>query len=179
MVVGFEPGVTPTFRTATFRLRGADGTDYVPRDFAYDARARTATWTLPSALGPGRLELEIDVDGDSDAESRRTFDVLPGDVDGGGAVNALDLADVRRRLGRRPNDGVSGAGGSYSVFADVTGNAQINALDLAAVRQRLNQRLSTVRPPEPAPAAAPAVNSLAGDSVRWSVLGNLASFVVS
>ena len=67
--------------------------------------------------------------------------VLAGDATRDGRVNALDLADVKRRLNSTTT---SNAGAGYSPFADVNGDGRINALDLAAVKQRLNSRL-----PEP------------------------------
>jgi hypothetical protein len=73
-------------------------------------------------------------------------------------VNALDVADLKKRLTRRPNDGVTGAD-AYSVFADLNADGVINALDVASVKRRLNTRLSAL--PDPASAsAAPALVSV-------------------
>ena len=68
--------------------------------------------------------------------------ILTGDATRDGRVNALDLADVRRRLNTRATDSSSGTGNNrYSVFSDVNADGVINALDLALVRQRLNTQL--------------------------------------
>ena len=74
--------------------------------------------------------------------------VLAGDTTGDGTVNALDLADVKRRLNRTPGDGATG-GAAYSLFADLDGSARVNALDLAAAKQRLNRRLPLASPSVP------------------------------
>jgi hypothetical protein len=65
-------------------------------------------------------------------------DVLAGDATRDGAVNALDMSDVKRRLN---SAATTPPPSLYSVFADVNGDGRINALDLGAVRQRLNRRL--------------------------------------
>ena len=67
-----------------------------------------------------------------------------------GVVNALDVANAKKRLTRRPGDGVTGAS-AYSIFADVNADGVINALDVAAVKSRLTTRLT----PLPDPAAPP------------------------
>jgi uncharacterized delta-60 repeat protein len=63
-----------------------------------------------------------------------------GDATGDGAVNALDLADVKKRLGRSAGDGVSG-NAAYSVFADANADGRIDALDLAVVKRRLGRAI--------------------------------------
>lgn len=151
--------------------------------FAYDPATNTATWTLKQPVSDDSLLLDLDgdtagavadaaggarLDGEW-ADGADTFpsggsplyavdfrfrvNLLGGDATGDRAVNALDLADVKRRLNRSAADPGSGAG-AYSPFADVTGDARINALDLAAVKQRLNRRLPPITPP-PSPAALP------------------------
>jgi hypothetical protein len=80
------------------------------------------------------------------------LNVLAGDVNQDAAVNAVDLADVKRRVGSSTT-GDTGAG--YSIFADVTGDGRINALDVAAVKQRLGSRL----PGDTARAAASAYSA--------------------
>jgi hypothetical protein len=83
------------------------------------------------------------------------FTVLPGDVTGDGRVNSLDVADVRRRVGRFAADHVTGDN-AYSVFADTNADGRINALDLAAVRRRLGRALPVI---DPVPPTAPAAGS--------------------
>lgn len=73
------------------------------------------------------------------------FNVVPGDVNRDGVVNAADLVQVRNRVGR-----TSLAHGAtpfdYSAYADLNGDAVINATDLVLVRNRAG----TALPPLPA-----------------------------
>ena len=71
---------------------------------------------------------------------RLSINVLPGDVGGNGDVNAIDVAGVKRVLGRSYGDGFTGAG-SYYVSADVNADGRINALDVAAVKRNLGTSL--------------------------------------
>ena len=116
--------------------------------FRYDADTRTATWTL--ANPPAGDLLRVELTGGPSAQGPTSFhsllETLPGDSNGDGRVNALDLVEVRRRVNTRPGS-VSGAG--YRVFSDIDGSGTINALDLALVKRSLNQTL----PPPPAPTA--------------------------
>jgi hypothetical protein len=160
--------------------------------FNYDPVAHAATWTLSQSVPADRLTLELDADAETGGvhDSLGTYldgdwvngadeypsgdgveggdflfqiNVLPGDATRDGAVNALDLADVKRRMNTRATDEVSTAPGAYSPFADLNADGRINALDLSAVRQRLNTRLPAAQPvatAAPAP-AAPAALTLA------------------
>jgi len=169
-------------------VTGADGSAYGFSDFAYDPASLVATWTLSrpvaadrllldlhsgpggvAILGPGGLALDgewvdnesgISGDGKPGGDFLFHLNVLPGDVTRDGAVNALDVADVKRRLNSTTT---TSAGAGYSVFADVNGDGRINALDLAAVKQRLNTRLPDA---QPAAAASPAVPLLAASATR-------------
>ena len=78
------------------------------------------------------------------------MNVLHGDVSGDGQVNATDVAEIKRRLTRRPNDGVTDPLRMYTIFSDVNGDGVINANDLAQVKGRLTQRINTL--PNPATA---------------------------
>ena len=120
--------------------------------FAYQT-TRSAVWTLGGPLVTrDRLRLVLDdalvpgLDGEwadgadtypsgngrPGGDFSFTVNVLAGDATGDGAVNALDLADVKRRLGRRPGDGITGAGG-YSVFADLTADGVVDLGQLAVL----------------------------------------------
>src|SRR3982750_422487 len=101
-------------------------------------------WVNPSTATPAG-DTYPSGDGTAGGDFNFRINVLRGDATGEGVVNALDLADVKRRLGRRPGDGVTGAG-AYSIFADITADGVVNALDLAAVKQRLGNRLPTADP---------------------------------
>jgi hypothetical protein len=160
--------------------RDASAVPYVVSAFEYDPATLTATWTLLTAGSlSDRILLDLNgdyltgvsdvagnpLDGDwadgADAypsgdgtvggSFRMTLNALTGDADRrGGRVNALDLAEVKRRLNSNSAEPVSGR---YSPFADVDGSGAINALDLSAVRRTLNHELP---PPPPAAAFAPA-----------------------
>ena len=167
VAVRFDQDVAGQIAQADLVVRGSSST-YALGAFTYDAATRTALWTLNGpAVTQDKLRLFLDdaglpgldgewVNGEGTYPSGNgaaggdfsfRVNVLAGDSTGDGVVNALDMADVKRRLARRPGDGVTGAGG-YSVFADLTSDGVVNALDLAAARQRLGRRL-----PAPEPAA--------------------------
>jgi hypothetical protein len=78
------------------------------------------------------------------------FNVLRGDANQDGAVNALDLGQLKAKLNRTATNPGAGTTG-YSVFADLNADGQINALDLGIGKARLNTRL---------PAGEPAATSL-------------------
>ena len=161
---------------------------YAFSGFAFDAATRTATWTLADVPANDKLLLDLDADspdgvrgtgggafldgewangtdtfpsgdGTAGGDFRFRLNVLVGDADRSGKVNALDLSDVKRRLNRTTTNPGTGTS-AYSVFADATGNGQINSLDLSAVKQRLNQSLPTA---EPAGAPASITTELLGD----------------
>ena len=67
--------------------------------------------------------------------------VLSADSNGDQVVNALDVADVKKRLLRRPGDGVTRSN-AYSIFADVNADGVINSLDISAVKARLGQAVN-------------------------------------
>ena len=170
--IRFSADVAGALDQADLSVRGTTAGPIATTGFTYDTATRTGTWTLAAPVTLDKLRLVLNAAGVNNLDGEWTnpatigtagdtypsgngtaggdfnfrLNVLRGDATGDGQVNALDLADVKRRLNRRPNDGVTGAG-AYSVFADITMDGQINALDLAAVKQRLNNRLPT---PEPA-----------------------------
>jgi hypothetical protein len=116
-----------------------------------------ATWTLAQPLRRDRFTIEVNgdppdgvrgpggfLDGDHDlvpgGDYRVSIDVLLGDVGGNGDVTALDVAAVKRVLGRSYGDGHTGVG-SYDTWADVNADGRINALDVAAVKRNLGTPL--------------------------------------
>ena len=116
----------------------------------------------PTAFRPGRSFPTGD--GSAGGDFRLAFGVLPGDANSDGAVNAVDLAEVKRRLNTRSTDYSWQHPVPYSPFADVTADGRINAADLAAVKSRLNRRL-----PPPPPPVAPAA-PLDDREGAWEVL---------
>ena len=170
--VGFDRRVA--VEAEDLSVRGADGTEYRPTGVVFDPIAGIATWALDRPLGPGEVVLSLaspsvrglhdggqTLDGEwPGAESfgqrrsgdglpggdfRYVLDVLPGDATHDRAVNALDLAEVKRRLGR------TSLQRDYTHIADVNADGVINALDIAAVRRSLGSRL----PAAPASLTAP------------------------
>ena len=132
--------------------------------FSYNSGTRTGTWLLNANLGADRLQLRLASAGEFAVEDlagnaldgewsdgagafpsgNRTaggdfvfsFNALPGDAGGGGAVNVSDLARVRAAYGSAvTSTGVATA--RYSPFADLDGSGRINATDLLIVRRQL------------------------------------------
>jgi hypothetical protein len=153
-------------------VRGSAG-PIATNGFAYDNATRTGTWGLASVVMSDKLRVVLDdavfhggLDGEwrnpsNDSPAGDTFpsgngedggdfdfriNVLRGDSNGDGVVNGLDLADAKKRLTRKPGDGVIGSG-AYSIFADLNTDGVINALDVAAVKGRLNTRINTLPDP--------------------------------
>jgi hypothetical protein len=128
-------------------VRGASVPEYRVNDFDYDPAARAATWTLERPVGADRLMLTLDGSvlsgpGEDAADYVFPLNVLPGDAYRDGSVNAVDLAQMRRRQSTS-TDHYHGSplGITYQIFVDVTGDGRINALDLAAVKRNLNRSL--------------------------------------
>ena len=166
----FDRDVAGALDQGDLVVRGVNVATYGITGFTYDAATRTGVWTLAQTVANDKLRLFLDdarvagldgewadgadayPSGDGAAGGDFTFrlNVLAGDVTGEGAVNALDMALLKQKLGSTAtNPGTGGA--AYSVFADVAGDGALNALDLAAVKQRLGNQLP---PGEPAAATA-------------------------
>jgi ELWxxDGT repeat protein len=163
--IRFSTDVASSLSQADLSVRNSTGT-LGTTGFAYDPATRTATWTLDSGITLGKLRLVIPsagvigLDGEWDNGNDTypsgndvyggDFDfrvnVLRGDANGDGVVNALDVADVKKRLLRRPGEGPYSST-DYTIFADVIPDGVINALDIAGVKLRLNQRLSVLAEP--------------------------------
>jgi hypothetical protein len=169
VAIRFSQDVAATLQQGDLVVRGSTTPTYTVTGFSYDPTTKTGVWTLGSTVTNDKLRLFLDdalvtgLDGEwintSAAESYPSgngtaggdFDfrinVLRGDADGNGAVNALDLSVIKQRLNKTATaPGTTGA--TYSPFADLDANGAINALDLSAARGRLNTRL-----PAPDPAA--------------------------
>ena len=171
-------------------VRGVNVSQYPVTAFNYDAPTRTATWTLGRSLRDDKVIIDVDgdaggvsagvlLDGDwtGNAVLRDAFpsgdgapggdfvfriNVLPGDVNGDRAVNAIDLLELRRRL---ISSGPSHP--AYSPVHDLNGDAAINAVDLALLRRSLPSRLPNS---EPAVVFAAAVLVPRSPPVRRSLL---------
>jgi hypothetical protein len=156
-------------------VRGVNVATYPVTTFAYNDLTHTATWTLGRSIANDKVMLDLDADGRSrgvrgsepggqlldgewavggtypsgdvtpGGDFRFRLDVLGGDATRDGRVNALDMADAKRRNGRAAGDGVTGTA-AYSAFADFDGGGRVNALDLAFVKGRLGQALPSTEP---------------------------------
>ena len=135
---------------ANLRLVGVNTATYGVKAFAYDAATHTAVWTLDDMIGADRLHLLLDattapavtdLSGNAlGGDFGLDFDVLPGDVNGNGAVNAIDSAQARAQWNT-----LMGEVG-YTVRADINGNGTINAIDSAQIRARWNVVLPAAEP---------------------------------
>jgi hypothetical protein len=112
---------------------------YDVRGFAYDRDTRTATWTLAAPLRSDRLSLDLGSGAPWQAN------VLPGDANRTGRVDAFDLLTVRARLLSTAASPSSGAR-AYSVFCDLDGDGRITAMDYALARSRVASVLPPVQP---------------------------------
>jgi hypothetical protein len=159
-----------TVSQAHLTIGRANGSTLAAAGFSYDAATATATWTLAGPLTADKLRVSVadavadaagnPLDGDwADAASAFTtlaggsgdgaaggafrfrVNVLPGDANRSGSVNANDSNAVRSAWGA-----VAGGGGAYSVFLDVNGSGSVNANDSNAVRSRWGNVLPTEDP---------------------------------
>jgi hypothetical protein len=145
------------------RVFAPGGGQYPVAEFFQAPGSGLATWTLARPLEAGRIAVELPAERAGSGGSRITLSVLPGDATRSGAVNALDLGDVKRRLNTTAGGGGSVVGPGYSPFADVNSDGRINALDLALVKQRLNTRLPAAGPTPLAVSALLAVDPITRD----------------
>jgi hypothetical protein len=123
--------------------------------FAYDAAARTATWTFAVPLAADRMVLAVSGVGDRagnalSAGASVPLTVLPGDATRDGRVGAADLLQLRMKMSR--STARLGAGASaYSSYHDLDGDGRVSALDVVALRRAMSRQLPPVQPAPPAP----------------------------
>ncbi len=124
-----------TVAKADLAMTGVKVPSYAFSGFSYNASKDEATWTLPAAIGIDRLNLAVSgvtLSGTSPVISAPVFQagitVLPGDVDGDGAVSAADAVQVRNLAN----------GGIYAWWGDIDGDGIVDlASDFAQVRKRI------------------------------------------
>jgi len=166
----FSTDVAAVLQQNDLAVRGVSTATYAISGFSYDAATKTGTWTLTNPIVNDKARLFLDdalvpsLDGEW-ADSTDAYpsgngttggdfafrlNVLRGDANQDGAVNALDLGQLKAKLNRTATNPGTGTTG-YSVFADLNADGQINALDLGIGKARLNTRL---------PAGEPAATSL-------------------
>jgi hypothetical protein len=170
-------------------IRSAAGpaATYAITNYAYDPATRTATWTLAAPLGLDRVTLDLDgdpggvtdqtgrslLDGESTNDAlpsgngtvggdfRFRLNVVPGDVDRNGRVDAFDTLGVKAKQGSSPTVNPT----NYSAILDVDGSGRIDAFDTLGVKAKQGTSLSQV-PNPPLVVAAPLFGErrLAGDA---------------
>jgi len=117
-------------------LTGGDG---AALNFSYNAATRTATWSRATGLPIDQYSLRLDgslvadVNGNAMAGIwAKSFAVLPGDFDGNGVVDDVDLAGIQANF--------SQPGRILNRFADVNGNGVVDATDLEVARTNKGKR---------------------------------------
>jgi len=162
--IRFTQDVGATLSQDDLVVRGINTATYPISGFTYDAATKTGTWTLTNPIVNDKVNLFVDdalvggldgewttaqayPSGNGTAGGDFTFrlNVLRGDANQDGAVNALDLGQLKAKLNRTATNPGSGTTG-YSVFADLNADGQINALDLGIAKARLNNRLPNGEP---------------------------------
>ena len=154
--------------TATYAFKPDTAANDATDGFVYDPATFTATWTLAGNVLRDKLMLDLDGDapnGVADAAGNRLdgewasgsagqsfpsgngtaggdlrfrLDVLPGNVDGTGAVNLADFGRLRAAFGRPLT--------ATSILADLTGDGAVNLADFGVLRQRFGQALPAAEP---------------------------------
>ena len=101
-------------------------------EFEYDEERHAATWTFDIDVPADRMAARLDGPG---FQYSFNLNVLPGDVDRNGRVNAIDMAAIRQRYR------TSTSNNAFDRMTDPNGDGRVDALDLAVVRRGLNTTL--------------------------------------
>jgi hypothetical protein len=153
IAIRFDQDVAGVLGQGDLVVRGINTLDHPISGFSYDPATKTGVWTLSTPIKNDNLRLILDdahvaeLDGDwvNGADAYPSGDgtlggdfnfrvnILRGDANQDGRVNALDLGLVKAKLNRTATNPGEGANG-YSVFADVNADGSINALDLGYVK---------------------------------------------
>jgi hypothetical protein len=91
----FDAGVIPD--RGHLLVEGVSVAEYRLAGFTYDPATRAATWTLGQGIVNERVRVRL-ADDVTGTELEVRFNVLSGDVDRSGSVNALDVGRVRSRV---------------------------------------------------------------------------------
>jgi len=169
VAIRFDHDVSAFLGQDDLAVHGVNTPDYAVTAFRYDPTTWTGVWTLSAPVTNDRLALVLDDagitgldgewangsdaypggDGTAGGDFRFGVNVLRGDANQDGRVNAMDLALIKQKLNTNaPNPGNGSR--AYSPFADLNADGFINALDLAAAKVSLNRQL----PPPPSSATS-------------------------
>jgi hypothetical protein len=158
-------------QAAHLTVSGVAISNYSTNGFSFDPATDIATWTLATPIAADKIRLTLDdavtdlgslpLDGEwvnststfsgngtAGGDLSYRFDVLPGNVNAAGGVDAVDLRaalDRQFTAAGQPN---------YDPRYDLDGNAAINILDWAMIRDAVGSNLPTGNPSPPAPDAA-------------------------
>jgi hypothetical protein len=168
IAIRFGADVAASLQREDLVVKGLNTPTYATSGFTYDAATRTGVWTLATPVTRDKINLVLDDallptldgewatgkafpsgDGTPGGDFAFRINVLRGDANQDGAVNALDLGQLKAKLNRTATNPGAGATG-YSVFADLNADGQINALDLGFAKLHLNDKFSPGPTPEPA-----------------------------
>jgi hypothetical protein len=132
------------------RVLGTAVPAYAVSAFAYDAATYTTTWTLAAPLRLDRVQLALagvtDLTGAVPvADVTLPLNVVPGDADGNGRVDAFDTLAVRAKQGTGVATTTTSPS-SYPAFHGVDGNGRIDAFDTLGVRAKQGTNLNQVPP---------------------------------
>jgi hypothetical protein len=164
IAIRFTQDVASTLGQDDLVVHGVNTANYAISGFTYDAATKTGVWTLTNPIVNDKVNLFLDdalvtgLDGEfttgqafpsgngaANGDFTYRLNVLRGDANQDGAVNALDLGQLKAKLNRTATNPGAGATG-YSVFADLNADGQINALDLGIAKARLNTKLPNLEP---------------------------------
>jgi hypothetical protein len=116
---------------AGLRIASSNGESFGVRNYIYDPTSYTATWLLDRPLSAGNYVVSVAPSGatvdfqlSTSAPAEARFTVLPGDVDGNGAVNYQDAIAVRNNM----------TPAAYSLASprfDLDANGVVDAADLS------------------------------------------------
>jgi hypothetical protein len=144
---------------------GITNAAYTPTGFSYDGAARTATWAFDRTIPHDRIVLALP----QILADRFQFrmNVLPGDVNRSGRVDAADVLAIRSRQGTAlPATGPGPA--DYPLLLDVNGTGRIDLRDLREVRLSHGRML-----PAPAPASLPRLSERFPQSTRSALFSRV------
>ena len=136
--------------TATWTLSAAIGADKLLIELNADGpdpirdpagNALDGEWTNPTSKSTPSSSVFPSGNGTAGGNFEFRFNVLPGDVNQNGVVQANDGLTVRAALGTSTS-----TGGLYSVFKDINANGVIQSNDGLSVRSRLGSPLPSGEP---------------------------------